>query len=138
MKNTVKLLVVSLVMASSGAFASGFICKGDGYTIKLFNHTDATRTPAALIVSSVSEGTLFKAFEDEIHKYNGSDHVSYMAGVDDEVPYEGIHWVSLQIDFKEGKDVLKAGEEVDGSATLTSNDDSVNLNLTCERYLKNQ
>src|SRR5688500_2596961 len=113
MKNLI--LVAVAMMVTSGAFASGFKCEGEGYRVKIFNKLDATRTPAVLILSHVEDGTIVKADAEDIQKYNGTTSVRYT--VEDTDSWD---LVTIRIVFKEGKEVLEAGEEVDASLLLRS------------------
>src|SRR4051812_5891296 len=76
-----KALIISvLVLVSSNSFASGFVCSGQGYSVKLYNQVQpnlGTKNPAVLIVSSENAGTLAVLKGDEIVKSNGNTTVSY-------------------------------------------------------------
>lgn len=126
----------SLALLPTTAHASGFLCEGEGYTVKLFNQTDATRTPAVLVVSKSDEqpSTLLRRAGTEIHKSNRANTVSYSV--------EGSRKLNadkaiLQISFKEGRETLAAGESVPAQLILVQDDNRDVVQLSCERYLKN-
>ncbi len=141
MKTSFLTLAFGVALVSSGAFASGFKCESvdaSGYSVKLFNHVDpntGTRTPAAMIVSQEEEGTLLVRKGAAIRKHNRLNTVQY--GVDSTKKLGGEQAI-LQIRFKEGKEVLRAGETAEGQLIVVSEDGDRDVNeLSCERYLKN-
>ncbi len=139
MKNvTLNLLtIVSLFLGASAAQASGFRCEGgDGFAVKLFNHTNATRTPAKLIVShgDADPSTLLVRSDEEISKSNRLSTVRYTVDGNAKI---GAETVILQINFKEGSEVLEAGEVVPGQLILIDENGHRDVTaLECERYLK--
>lgn len=132
-------VVVAVAFASTSAMASGFRCAGDGYNVKLYNKTaGGTRIPAVFILSheDASPATLLRRGEGEISKSNRLNTVRYTVDGNSKV---GAETVILQISFKEGVEVLEAGEEVPGQLILVNEDgDREVTHLTCERYLKGE
>lgn len=131
------MAIVTLALATN-AQASGFKCEGkDGYNVKLFNRTvGGTRVPSKFILShqDADPRTLLTRGESEIRKHNRLNTVQYAVHGNSKVAAET---VILQINFKEGKEVLEAGEEVPGQLILVDEDGGREVNsLTCERYLK--
>lgn len=130
----ISLFAVGLV--SSGAFASGFACEGEGFTVRLNNHVfGATRTPAALIVSheDVSPRTLISKFGEQINKTNRKNTVQYSVSASSMDLKKAI----LQVSFKEGREVLEDGEVTDGQLILVAYDGSKEVvELDCSRRLK--
>jgi hypothetical protein len=142
-KKTMKTLITLGLMASlasTQAFASGFLCTSkDGLRVKLFNHVDptsGTRTPAAMVISDETSGTLLVRKGEEIRKQNRSKTVRY--AVDGNNSLNAVT-VVVQIHFKEGREVLAEGESADGELILIAEDAGRNVfDLTCERYLKSR
>ena len=128
-----KMVGVGL-MVGTAAFGSGFKCDGDlGYSVKLFNKTDATRVPAVLVVSQKGLGTLLRAESEEIRKHNRANTVQYVVEGNEQLNADQ---VVLQITFKEGRETLAAGEEAPGQLILVKGADREVIDLSCERYLK--
>ena len=143
MKTLTNLVIVAAVaFAGTSAMASGFKCqdtKDMGYNVKLFNKTvGGTRIPAVFILSNAdaSPSTLLRRGEGEISKSNRLNTVRYTVHGNSKVAADT---VILQISFKEGLEVLSAGEEVDGQLILAQDSgDREVIALTCERYLKGE
>jgi hypothetical protein len=127
---------VAVFTLAQTAMASGFQCEGDGYNVKLYNRTDATRTPAVLVVSQedASPATLLKRSGDEISKTNRANTVRYTVEGNRKIDADS---VILQIAFKEGREVLADGETADGQLILVRDGAKQVIDLTCSRYLKN-
>lgn len=121
----------------NSAFASGFRCDGaDGYSIKLFNHIDAesgTRTPAVLVISHGSDGTVLVRKGEQIRKHIRTSTVQYIVEGSRKLDAD---LAILQISFREGMDVLEAGETVEGQLILDRDGAKSVTELTCSRYLK--
>jgi hypothetical protein len=140
MKNIISKLVVisSFAFVASGAFASGFKCDGtEGYAVRLYNHLDATRLPAALIVShsEATPTTLLKAYDEEIRKHNKANTVQYVV----DGGQMSAETVILQIAFKEGQESIAAGETIPGQLILVGGNGGKEVHqLDCARYLKGE
>jgi hypothetical protein len=126
----------ALALAQTSAFASGFQCEGEGYNVKLYNRTDATRTPAVLVVSQdgASPATVLRRSGEAIHKSNRANTVRYTVEGTRKINADS---VILQISFKEGREVLEDGETTAGQLILVRDDGKDVVDLTCSRYLKN-
>lgn len=129
----VSLFVIGLTSAS--AFASRFECEGEGYKVKLNNHLHGkTRTPHVMVISheDAEPRTLVKAFNEEIRKSNRKNTVRYTVDAD----AMGLNTASLQISFKEGRDVMEDGDITDGQLVLVAYDGSKHVvGLECTRRL---
>ncbi len=138
MKNIISVFALASLVLSASAFASGFKCQtDDGYNAKIFNHVDplnGTRTPAVLVISSLEQGTLLVRKDAEIHKANRVNTVRYTAEGNRKTDADQ---VVLQINFKEGVEVLEAGETTLGQLVFVKDSDREVKQVVCERYLKN-
>lgn len=136
MKNLVTLMVLGMVVTSA-TFASGFKCEAtddSGYSAKLFNHVSgATRTPAVLVVSQKGAGTLLKVDGEEIRKTNRANTVRYTVEGNSKTADQ----VILQISFKEGREVIEAGESADAQLIFVTEGQRDVVPMECVRYLKN-
>lgn len=136
---TINLFAVAIFALATNAQASGFRCEGEGYSAKLYNKTiEATRTPSRLVVSheDANPHTLLVRTGEEIRKHNRLNSVQYVVDGNGKV---GAETVILQINYKEGVEVLENGEEVQGQLILLSEGESREvIQLTCERYLKGE
>lgn len=139
MKQSLVVLSLVTLFGASSVFASGFRCEGEGgYRVKVYNHVDpnlGTRTPAHLIISKEGEGTLLHATASDIEKVNHPAYVEYtVTGATGEL---GAIEVSLEVQFSEGTETIKAGQKVDATLILT---DVTHLRdylaMVCTRYLK--
>jgi len=131
------LTALVITVFGSSAFGSGFKCEGeDGYRVKLYNNvkaTDGTRTPAVLVISHDDMGTLLVRKGEEIRKRNYTTSVRYVVEGNRKLDADT---AIVQIQFKEGSEVLKEGEIVTGQLVLVSDGESRKLDLLCARYLK--
>ncbi len=134
-------IAMVLVLGSVSAFGSGFKCETinavPATSVKLFNHInaeDGTRTPAAMVISNEDEGTILVAKGSAIRKHNRANTVQYVVDGNKRL---GADSAILQITFKEGREVLEAGEVVRGQLILVDGSDRSVSELDCERYLKN-
>jgi len=126
----IALLIFSL--ASSISMASGYLCSGDGYHIKLYNEVmpaEGTKNPAVLVVSS-QEGTLAVLRGDEIAQDLNAESVVYSGTAHD---YQTGRFVSVSLlvyrnDEAEG---LRYGE-----LKLNADGATANADVTCKTYLK--
>jgi len=139
MKSTIISVFAMAAMVLSGTvFASGFTCEAnDGYNAKVFNNvnpTKGTRTPAALIISN-EEGTLLVRKDAEIKKNNRLNTVQYVVEGSRKADADQ---VILQISFKEGREVLEAGDTADGQLILVKDGVREVKQVVCTRYLANQ
>ena len=138
-KNVLSVLALSFIAIGSTAFGSGFDCVGeDGYNAKLYNHVDpenGTRTPAALIISNVEEGTLLVRKGGSIRKHNRANTVQYVVDGNRKLAADT---AILQIRFKEAVEVLEEGETAEGQLILVADGERNVLDLTCFRYLKTE
>jgi len=137
MKVTLTTLSFALLaFLQAPAFASGFQCEGEGYTVKLFNRTDSTRTPAVLVIgqADATPSTLLRRKGAEIHKVNRTNSVQYVVDGSRRLNADK---AILQVSFKEGRDTIEEGESVPGQLILVQDEDRTVVELTCERYLKN-
>jgi len=137
-KSVKRIVAVTALTIGMGAFASGFRCAGEGYTVKMFNHIspeEGTRTPAALIIASEEEGTLLVRKGSEIRKNNRRNTVQYVVRGNRRL---GADRAILQVAFKEGRETLEDGETVDGQLILQADEDREVVKLSCERYLKSE
>jgi len=138
MKNiNTKIVVALFAVISTASFASGFRCEGEGYAVKMYNKTTGgTRVPAKMVISheDASPTTLLVADGEDIHKKNRVNSVQYITDGNSRI---GAETVILQVAFKEGRDVIEAGDVVDGQLILTTAFGKEVASLVCERYLKN-
>jgi len=71
-----KFLVLAVVtLASSLSLASGYVCEGQGYRVKMYNEVQpslGTKNPAVLVVSSAN-GTIARLQGTEIEKDTTND-----------------------------------------------------------------
>jgi hypothetical protein len=134
-----KSFIISvLVLTSSYSFASGFVCSGQGYNVKLYNQTQpelGTKNPAVLIVSSDRAGTLAVLKGDDILKTNTANTFIYSGLINGK---QNGRFMSVELQ------VVKqpvSGGAFDGQhfALLTINADSGSdrAKLACSLYLKN-
>lgn len=132
------LIALAITLSVSPAFASGFRCEGDsGYRVKVYNQIDpskGTRNPAKLIISHEDQGTLLVESSEGITKSNYVNYVEYrVVGT----PALNAIEASLEVAFKEGVDVLGAGEQVEGTLILTDSAHAKSyFPLVCGRYKK--
>ncbi len=137
------LLTIGVAIALSNvSFGSGFKCESeDGANVKIFNHVDpetGTRTPAAFVLSTAGEGTLLVRKGWEIRKSNRRNTVQYVV---DGGQNTSADTVILQIRFKEGREVLEAGETAQGQLIVIGAEEPGSKSVTaleCARYLKNE
>jgi hypothetical protein len=142
---TVNLGMITLLFLGLGssAFASGFKCESvhsrQAYTVRLYNHvspTTGTRVPAVLVISEEEQGTLLVRKNGEISKHVRANSVQYVVNGNERL---GVERAILQIAFREGREVLAAGESVDGQLILVREDGGRSVtDLTCSRYLKGE
>lgn len=130
-------LVFAMTLATP-ALASGWNCTDeDGYKVQLYNHLDATRTPAVFVVSGDEIGTLLVARDEAISKTTLSRGTRYYAksSPTDAMSGTAMFWV----DYVEGRDApLADGDQVAGKLVLRyDGEPGVPSDLTCVRYLKN-
>lgn len=108
----ISLFAVSLV--GSSAFASGFRCEGEGFTVRMNNETYIKHSQllAVLVISheDASPRTVLVAEGEEIRKANQKNTVRYTVDAEQ----MGLDKAILQIAFKEGKETLEKGEIVTG------------------------
>jgi len=155
-----KMLIVAIAVCavSGSAYADGFVCqaRNASLTVKAYNHTHAvegTRSGAVVVLSdpeaSAGEKTIAR-FTDA--KGTLSSHgADYVANVDlrfkdqsnkealvaGKVQLEDLDTVELSVDFSYSQPIA-AGESVDGTIILNTRDgNSISLDASCERYLKN-
>lgn len=139
MKTSVQLITAVVISVfGTAAFADGFKCEAleSGYNVKLFNHVHpelGTRTPAALIVSDVDAGTLLVRKGDDISKTNRKNTVRYTVEGSRKL---GADTAILQVTFKQGKEVIAAGDVRPGQLILIADGEKEVHELSCERYLK--
>jgi hypothetical protein len=130
-----KSLFVAVVLAltSSAALASGLVCSGEGYNVKLYNEvqpSQGTKNPAILIVSSDKIGTITRLEGSEIEKLYTATAVSY----------EGqSHNTStghfMFVRFAVARQATDANSRR-GHLTLTTDGGTFGANLVCTDYLK--
>ena len=137
MNKAIGMILVVAMGFSTSVFASGFKCESeDGLRVKLCNSThQETRTPAVLIISNQEEGTLLVQRDDSILKVNRDNSTLYTTLGSEKL---GASLVLLEIEFKEGRDVVRAGTAVQGRLFLISESDEQLVNLDCVRYLKDE
>ena len=133
------LSVVVLTAMGPAALASGFVCSGDSEAanlrVKLFNHIDpqmGTRVPAAMIISDTERGTLVVRKGRAISKRNRANAVQYVINGSSRLEAD---IAILQVQFKEGREVLGEREEVPAQLILIKDGDRSVFSLSCERYL---
>lgn len=150
------LLITALMLATSSAFADGFVCATDsGLVVKAYNHVQpkkGTRTPAVLVISDSSVG----AGRKTIAKFTDAeglvtaDGASFTGNVDLRFNNTGrkgeliagtklgeVDVIQLDVDFSYGTPVVD-GEEVAGALTILKRNGEEIVDLaTCHRYLKN-
>jgi hypothetical protein len=151
------IIAIMALGFSTVAFADGFVCEtNDGvYTIKAYNHTQAsegTRNGAIMIVSdnTIQAGRKTIATFEATDLLLSNDGARYVADVDLRFNNSGrqgenflgtklgqIDTVTLDVDFSYGAP-KKAGAEVSGEITVAKrNGKSISADVTCTRYLKN-
>jgi hypothetical protein len=142
-----KNLALSLVLISANVFASGWNCTGElneigvgPVRVKLVNKTTAPRTPAVLVVSNSTHGTLVKAVDDEIVKTISRRATEYSVTVNDGDKLRtgfGVETVDFGVNYREGVSApLKNGETVTGYLNVQMDDHNEFAELLCKRYLK--
>ena len=155
MKNLTKLLIGSMMVMSTAAFADGFVCSSEsGLNVKVYNKTSAeegTRNAGVMIISdsNVSDGKKTIArFQADNGVLNNAG-ASYAADVDlrfNDSNLKGrniggtkfgfLKQINLDVDFLYSQPVEK-GATLKGTLTLIKrNGDSNEIELTCTRYLK--
>lgn len=137
MKNFL-FIVVAVFAVGSQAFASGFACADDsGNRVKIYNHLnpeDGTRLPAVFVLSNKNIGTLLVAKGEQISKRNHTEVVQYAVRGN---ALLGVDYVVVQIQFKEGRQVLAKGATVPGNLILAKQDGRRSVTkLRCQRYTK--
>lgn len=144
-----KALLLGILVVSTSVFASGWVCKGSGgdtenwkLTVKLFNHTTNTRVPAILVVSDRNQGTLLTAKNQQIKKTTSGRYTRYSANVKRSDLLHDSGWISVKlgVKYREGIDAaVPEDHEVPGYITFYQEDQfHDHVDLTCERYLKNE
>lgn len=139
MKRSVQLLtVLAISVFGTGAVADGFKCEGTNsdYNVQLYNKVmpeEGTRTPAVLVVSDAEEGTLLVRRGGAIRKHNRDNTVQYVVEGNRKL---GADTAILQIRFKQGREVIEAGETRPAQLILITDGEKEVLPLSCERYLK--
>lgn len=134
-----KAFVISvLVLVSSQSFASGFVCTGQGFNVKMYNQVQpslGTKNAAVLIVSTEQGGTVAVLRDSEIEKSASANTVSY-SGMANGYQHGRFMHVELQVVKQAVASGPYAGQHF---ALLTVNTDSKNLKakLACQPYLKN-
>ena len=135
MKN---LLIVAALLVSSTSFASGFVCSGQGYRVKMYNQVQpqlGTKNPAVLVVSHAQAGTLAVLSADEIVKTNKVHSVVYSGQTNART---NGHFVFVQLEVV--KQPIREGESMGQHvARFAMNADgrSVAATMVCQPYLKN-
>ena len=143
------------LLASSTAFADGFVCANDEIAVKVFNNTDpsiGTRTAAVMVLSNPQVGAGRKTIArfTDAHGLIESKGASYTSNVDlrfSDSSRKGeliggtklgeLDTIQLDVDFNYNAPVA-AGTRVDAVLTLNKrNGQSIEIELECERYLKN-
>ena len=137
MKNFL-IIVVAVFGVGSQSFASGFSCADNsGNRVKIYNHLspeDGTRLPAIFVLSKKNIGTVLVAKGEQISKRNHTRVVQYAVRGNALV---GVDYVVVQIQFKEGRQVLAKGASVPGSLVLAQRDGRKSVTtLRCQRYTK--
>ena len=132
-------MALALGFAGTSAFADGFRCEGDSSTlrVKLYNQVQpekGTRNPATMVISDAHQGTLLVASGDEIRKHNRQNTVQYVVEGNKKL---GAETAILQVAFKQGRETIAEGDEVDGQLILVSEEgDREVFELSCARYKK--
>lgn len=138
MKSVQFAMALVLGMFATAAFADGFKCTGEdsSYSAKLYNKIhaeDGTRNPGAMILSSEQEGTLLVRRGTEIRKHNRKNTVQYVVEGNRKL---GADTAILQVEFKQGRETIEAGDTVPGQLILVADGEREVHGLSCERYLK--
>jgi hypothetical protein len=152
MKNL--FLVVSLMIASSSAFADGFVCRGNDLVVRTYNNvqpSEGTRNAAILVISdkTVKYGrkTIAKFKGENTLKNSGTN---YVANVDlrynnskRKGEYIGgtrlgeLKTIELYVNYSYANP-RSNGSHVEGQLLLNKrNRDVIPVALDCYRYLKN-
>ena len=152
-----KVLVIVLALASTSAFADGFVCqtRNNSLTVKAYNNTDAsegTRTAAIMVISDpeVKDGNKTIARFTETKGTVTSSSESYTANVDlresdsnkagrliGGTKLGQLDTIVLDVDFSYAQPV-ENGAEIDGVLHLNKRGGGeIALDVECERYLKN-
>ena len=127
------LSLILVTLSSTAALASGFICDGGGYRVKLFNEVRpelGTQNPAVLIVSSEGVGTIARIVEANITKEYEEGDVVYSGHTNH---YSNGRFVSVRVAINKQVDSLGYHQ-----AKLELNADNGNWTapLTCTEYVK--
>jgi hypothetical protein len=134
-----KTLLISIAFAliSSMSMASGFVCQGQGYTVRLYNEvqpTQGTKNPAVLIVSSSQLGTIAVLRGTDIQYFTTAKALLY--GGDTHNKQTG-HFMNVELALSRVA-VNDANEpEKLAHLKLTADGGEFNSTLVCEQYLKN-
>ncbi len=135
--NLVRLVFAVSFLVAVPAFSSGFDCNSsDGFQAKIFNHVDphsGTNTPAILIVSSARYGTLLVRYQEDIVKKATPTYDRFFTKGNFETNSDN---VMLQIRFREGVDVMAAGESTTGQLIFFKGEERAVYSMECLRYLK--
>lgn len=150
------LLITALMLASSSAFADGWVCQTEsGLVVKAYNNVHAeegTRTPSVLIISdsAVSGGRKTIAKFTDAEGLVSAEGASYTGNVDLRYNNTGrkgeliagtklgeIDTITLDVDFSYAAPVAH-GDEADATLTVAKrNGEEIVESATCARYLKN-
>jgi hypothetical protein len=145
------LFVLSLVLVTTSAQADGFICQGEHngleYRAKVFNHInaeDGTKNPSVLIVSSdpifgsrEEAKTVAALYDEEISKTNLLNSIVYN-GVTNGKKTSG-RFVSVEVEVaKDAFGKIGKTDMHEGSLKIVADGETIELDLICERYLKQQ
>lgn len=132
------LVITVLALVSSTSFASGFVCSGQGYNVKMYNQVQpslGTKNPAVLVVSSEQGGTIAVLKGDEIEKASSTNTVSYSGTVNGYQHGRFLH-VELQVVKTPVANGPFAGQHF-GMLTLNTDSKNLSAKLACQPYLKN-
>jgi hypothetical protein len=134
-----KTLLISIAMSlvSSLSLASGFVCEGQGYTVRMYNQvqpSQGTKNPAALIVSSGQLGTIAVVKGSDIQLYQTNQAFVYTGVSHDK--HTG-RFINVELAVSRSTQDNAGEPERLGHLKLTADGGDFAATLVCEQYLKN-
>ena len=133
---TVSLLISATTLFSMNTFASGFVCRGQGYSAKLYNEVDpsrGTQNPGILIVSGDSTGTIATIRGSEIDKSSTSSTVVYEGRTND---YKTGRFLSVSLSVAKQPLLGSDGTQHHGRLVVNADNGHWVANMVCNPYLK--
>jgi len=140
MKNLLVKMVSVGLWVGTAAFGSGYKCTSADtdqgrWSVQMYNRTThETRVPSIIVISNELQGTVLKRNGTQINKVIRTNTVQFVMEGNRLIDADT---VIFQVARKEGREVLKKGEETSGQLILVRDGLREVVSLTCARYLKN-